>query len=240
MFREIALAMEYAHTQDVLHRDLKPGNILVTRTGVPVVTDFGLAKQLNLENEHSLTATGVLMGTLGYVAPEQADCNRRREVTRSVDVYGLGATLYRVLAGVAPFQRENLLKALDDLKTQMPLAPRALKTDVPADLERICLKCLAKSPRDRYESMHDLASDLQRFNDGKPITARPLVWHQKLAGLCRTNPVASGLAAGLGMAVLAGLVESTVLWRAAAFQQRMTGELLAKAVRLSQADDQAA
>jgi tetratricopeptide (TPR) repeat protein len=239
LFQQVAEAMEYAHQQDVVHRDLKPGNILITHDGVPVVTDFGLAKRLNLEGGHSLTATGVLMGTLGYLAPEQAD-PKRGEVTRSVDVYGLGATLYQVLTGQAPFERQNLLQALDELRTQLPTTPRALNPEIPSDLERICLKCLAKSPQDRYESMQALADDLQRFIAGRPVAARPPRLPQRLWRWCRANPVVGGLSIGLGVAVLSGLVASTILWRQAARQQTITGNLLAEAVKLSQSDDEAA
>ncbi len=196
LFRQIAEAMAYAHGQDVVHRDLKPGNILITKDGTPVVTDFGLAKRLNLEGGRSLTATGTLMGTLGYLAPEQAD-PKRREVTRSVDVYGLGATLYHVLTGHAPFERENLLKALDDLRTQSPKLPTSYNPDIPPDLERICLKCLAKSPQDRYESMQALATDLQRFVDGRRVAARPLGWNRRFWRWCNANPVIAGLSVGL-------------------------------------------
>lgn len=239
LFRGIAEALEYAHGQDVVHRDLKPGNILITPDGVPIVTDFGLAKRLNLEGENSLTATGLLIGTLGYLAPEQAD-SKRREVTRLVDVYGLGATLYRVLAGVAPFQRENLLAALDELKTHSPVPPTKLVPGIPRDLEQICLKCLAKSPQDRYESMMHLADDLQRFVDGKQIAARPRSWNQRMVGWTVANPVIGGLSVGLIVAVLFGLVASTIFWRQAVGQQEITAELLAEAIAMSHSDDSAA
>lgn len=239
LFSKIADAMEYAHEQDVVHRDLKPGNILVTPAGQPVITDFGLAKRLNLTDESSLTATGLLMGTLGYLAPEQAD-PKRREVTRKVDIYGLGATLYHVFAGQPPFERENVLKALDELKTRSPAPPTNFDPAIPADLERICLKCLAKSPTDRYASMDELANDLRRFVEGQPVAARPLKWHQRFQRWCRANPLVAALSLGLAVAVLAGLVTSVSFWRAAVAQQKITARLLIQSVEMSGFGDQAA
>lgn len=233
IFVQLAGALDYAHEQDVLHRDLKPSNILVTEGHIPVVTDFGLAKRLHLVKGQSLTATGALIGTLGYMAPEQTDSGRQ-EITRSVDVYGLGATLYQVLTGHAPLERENLVRALEELRTQTPKNPADLNPGIPADLQTICMKCLAKSPRDRYTSMQELADDLQRFAAGQPVAARGLRLWQKSVRWCQANPLVAGLSISLGAAVVAGLVASVILWQQAVHQKQQFAQMLGTAREILQ------
>jgi serine/threonine protein kinase len=161
-------AVQIAHEQGLIHRDLKPQNVLFTADGTPKLTDFGLAK--NLAAEQHLTATGDVIGTPGYMAPEQAS-GQGKHTGPATDVYGLGAILFAALTGRAPFQADSRVATLLQVVTQEPEQPSRLRADVPAALEAICLKCLAKRPEDRYPSAAALAEDLQRFLRGEAIAA---------------------------------------------------------------------
>jgi serine/threonine protein kinase len=228
LFAELADAMAYAHEQEVIHRDLKPSNILVTNQGHPVVADFGLAKRTNGIRGQSLTATGALVGTLGYLAPEQVGPGKA-EISRAVDIYGLGATLYSVLTGEAPTENENLLQGLNQLQNRRPTEPRSFDPNLPADLQLICLKCLEKSPRDRYDSMHELAADLRRFQSGQRVIARPpAVWTQ-FNRWVQANKVVASLAMGLLLAVVLGLSVTLFLWRQSEARRGEANRLLQSA-----------
>ena len=143
----VARAVDHLHAQGVVHRDLKPSNILLDRDDQPYVTDFGLAKVFVPGSE--ATATGVIAGTPSYMAPEQAS-GHSSEVGPATDIYSLGAILYELLTGEPPFRQENPLDTLLDILGREPRYPRQLNPRVPHGLELICLKCLAKSPADRY------------------------------------------------------------------------------------------
>jgi serine/threonine protein kinase len=190
----VAEAIHYAHQRGVLHRDLKPSNVLVDSDGQPHVTDFGLAKRLGDESE--LTVTGQMLGSPSYMSPEQAD-RKRGEVTSLSDVYSLGAVLYHLLSGRAPFVGETLEDTLLQLLNAEPVAPRVLNASVPRDLETICLKCLNKEPVRRYTSANALAADLGRWQSGEPIDARPVSRVEMLWRWCRRKPAV----AALGVAV---------------------------------------
>ena len=167
--RDLALALQHAHDSHVVHRDMKPGNVLMTPAGVPKITDFGLAK---VEDMFGLTQTGDRMGTPNYMSPEQVEAARGGVDSRT-DIYSLAAVLYRMLSRRVPFQADNLTTLFRDILTRAPIPPRKLQPGVPRDLQAVCLKALHKSPADRYQTAREFADDLQRFLDGKATLARP-------------------------------------------------------------------
>ncbi|MFT5324330.1 MAG: tetratricopeptide (TPR) repeat protein [Planctomycetaceae bacterium] len=163
-----AEAMHYAHTQPepVFHRDIKPANILVTEDDIPYVCDFGIAKRVSTNRE----AKDSVVGTPSYMPPEQA---RGQAVDARSDVYSLGAMLYTLIVGRPPFAAGNIMQTLQQVKELDPVAPSELDPSVSRDLEAICLKCLSKSPENRYQTAQLLADDLDNFLNDRPIVARP-------------------------------------------------------------------
>jgi tetratricopeptide (TPR) repeat protein len=238
----LARAVHFAHEQGVVHRDLKPANVLLAFSGrsesgagkasaaplserplngcVPKITDFGLAKRLE---EDSRTQTGVIMGTPSYMAPEQAE-GRVRDVGPATDVHALGAILYETLTGRPPFGEDSIFLTLEQVRTHEPKPPSRLRPKVPADLEIICLKCLAKLPAGRYATAQALADDLRRFRAGEPILARPVGTAERVVKWVRRRPALAGALALLALAVvaLAGLgMWSNHELRAAAERERL-------------------
>jgi WD40 repeat protein len=214
LLAEAAEAVHYAHMRGILHRDLKPANILVDDQGRPHVTDFGLAKRLDLDVE--LTQSGAVMGTPGYMSPEQAN-GRRGTITTATDVYGLGAVLYALLTGKAPFSGESVVDTLTRVKEQPPEPPRKHNPKLPRDLDVICLKCLEKDPRRRYSSAAALADDLRAWLESRPIAARAVGTLERAALFVHRKPVLAA-AYGLTAAVvfLLGFGGTIArLWRAA-------------------------
>jgi serine/threonine protein kinase len=230
----IARAVHHSHTQGILHRDLKPGNILLARKGeipnaksqaelpgaaaasgfrasefIPKVADFGLAKLLEnrgadtkSDSGGALTRTGEILGTPSYMPPEQAS-GAITNIGPTADVYALGAMLYEMLTGRPPFQSPDPVQTLMLVLTRDPVSPRTLQPDLPRDLETICLKCLEKSPNKRYESARELADDLHRYLDGRPITARPVGAFERAAKWARRNKT---LAALFAVSLAAGVL----------------------------------
>lgn len=168
LLEPVALAMHAIHQRGVIHRDLKPHNILMASDGTPKVTDFGIAKS---DHDGSQTQTGAILGTPSYMAPEQAE-GRTKDVGPEADVYSLGAILYECLTGRPPFLAASPLETMRQVLEQDPLPPRMLNRTVDIDLERIVLKCLQKDPRERYATAEAFAEDLRRFRDGEPVLAR--------------------------------------------------------------------
>jgi len=194
--RTLARAVHYAHQRGVLHRDLKPSNVLIDSSGHPRLTDFGLAKRF--ENGASLSASGQIIGSPSYMPPEQA-APQRGAVSPASDVYSLGAILYHLVTGRAPFVADSLEGTVMAVLHAEPIAPRLLNNDVPRDVETICLKCLQKNPLRRYASAEALADDLDLYLSGEPIRARPISVVEKLGRWCRRKP---GAAATIGLLLL--------------------------------------
>lgn len=180
-----AEAIAHVHERGALHRDLKPGNILVDDDGCPYVTDFGLAKLL--EGDSTLTDTGTPIGTPAYMSPEQAE-GQPEHVTVATDVYGLGAILYALLTERGPFDGLPPLETLRQVVNNQPKPPRFFNQSVPDALETICLKCLEKEPRRRYRSAQALVEDLHNWLGSRPITARPVGPVGRISLWCRRNP----------------------------------------------------
>ncbi len=166
--RQAAMALEHAHANDVLHRDVKPSNLLIDEKGHLWITDFGLAR---IGGGLDLTQTGEALGTPRYMSPEQA-LGRRTPLDGRTDVYSLGATLYEVLTLATPFPGEDRLDLLRRITQEEPIPPRKIDPRIPVELETIVLKAMAKVPADRYATAADLADDLGRFLDDRPIRAR--------------------------------------------------------------------
>jgi tetratricopeptide (TPR) repeat protein/tRNA A-37 threonylcarbamoyl transferase component Bud32 len=166
----LAEAAQVAHEAGIVHRDLKPGNILLTREGSPKISDFGLARCF--DRDGTITLSGLHIGTPSYMAPEQAE-GKTSEIGPAADIYALGAILYEMLTGRPPFRGETSAETIRQLTTQEPVPPSRLNSRVPRDLQTISLQCLNKDPRRRYSSAAALAQDIRRFQNAKPITARP-------------------------------------------------------------------
>ncbi len=192
----VARAVDHLHSQGIVHRDLKPSNILLDDDGAPYVTDFGLAKVFGLGSE--MTATGVIAGTPSYMAPEQAS-GHGADVGPMADVYSLGAILYELLTGRPPFCEENPLETLMGVLGREPALPRQLNPRIPRQLELICLKCLAKSPEDRYASADALADDLEHFARGEALELRLPHLTQRFFSWTRRQPALASRLGALGL-----------------------------------------
>lgn len=203
----ISQAVDYAHQQGVVHRDLKPQNVLLTKDGRPLVTDFGLAKQMG--ELDGLTVSGQLVGTPSFMSPEQAQ-GRIEEVGPLSDVYALGAVLYHLLTGRPPFHTASMLETLKQVIERDPLSPRSLNPEVNKDLETICLKCLQKDASKRYASAQQLADDLRRFIEGRDILARPISHVEKAWRWCRRRPSTAALITMTAIVLLIGV--PGILW----------------------------
>ena len=193
LMAKVVRAVEYAHSRGVLHRDLKPGNILLDDRGEPLVSDFGLAKLLDANND--LTRSLTTFGTAGFIAPEQAG-GAAADFTAAADVYSLGAVLFNLLAGRPPFLGSNPVSVIRQAsETQAPKL-RSLAPSLDRDLETMCARCLERDPKARYQSTGDLAADLEHWISGRPILARPVLPPTRVWRWSRRNPklVAAGVA----------------------------------------------
>ena len=218
LLQQLADAVQHAHTRGILHRDIKPGNVLLKRrtssespadqglaaslTGYAVaLTDFGLAKVI--DNARDATLTRAIVGTPSYMSPEQAEGDSTAVGTAS-DVYALGAILYQLLTGRPPHHRESHLATLEAVRSEEPVPPRRIETATPRDLESICLKCLEKDPERRYASAAELLRDLNRFARGLPVQARPIARSERAWRWCVRNPLLAASLAALFIAIVTG------------------------------------
>jgi serine/threonine protein kinase/tetratricopeptide (TPR) repeat protein len=248
----LARAIQAVHERGILHRDLKPANVLISPlpsggegsgvrgVGIPKITDFGLAKRLpadpqaaTMVGEANLTQSGAVVGTPSYMAPEQA-AGRIRDIGPAADVYALGAILYEMLTGRPPFRGETPTDTIFQVLHDDTVPPRRLQPRVPRDLETICLKCLMKEPARRYTSAGDLADDLERFLEGRPITARPVGRVEKMVRWARRKPALAALYVALALLVVAAVaglfvwqqVEHDYEQQALAFQHQQNEQAL--------------
>jgi len=202
MLAKVVRAVAYAHSQGILHRDLKPGNILLDGKGEPLVSDFGLAKWLDATTD--LTRTLTVFGTPGYIAPEQAQ-SAAASLTPAADVYSLGAILFELLVGRLPFVGEHALSVIQQATATAAPKLRGFNKSLDRDLETICARCLEREPAARYQTAAKLADDLERWCDGRPIRARPVPPPVKLWRWSRRNPplaLAAAACLALGAAVV--------------------------------------
>jgi serine/threonine protein kinase len=205
LMEKVARAVQFAHSRKILHRDLKPGNILLSEAGEPYVGDFGLAKSFDSPQEpvHPDEATP---GTPAYMSPEQSG-GRAEVVGAATDTWALGVVLFELLTGELPF-KGNRNEILDAIRTAAPPAPRKLRRGLDRSLEAIVLRCLKKDPKERYPSTGALAEDLKRWRLGEPTIARPEWWPARLWRSVRRHPAVSSAAAVTLAFVTAGLLHS--------------------------------
>lgn len=229
IMKSAAETIQFAHDHNVVHRDLKPGNILVDAHGQPLITDFGIAH--SIDDRQSAEQADALMGTAEYMSPEQAS---GEAVGPPGDVYSLGATLYCLLTGRPPFQSSNPLDTLLAVLQSEPVPPRRLNERIPRDLELICLKCMEKRPENRYASAQEIADELGRFLTGEPVLVHPVGNVGTFIRWTRRQPRMAALATGLVVSFTAALVIS-VYYNFQLNMQRAIALEAERSARLSEA-----
>jgi len=201
---KVARTVHYAHEHGILHRDVKPGNILLANNGEPHLTDFGLARLV--EADSTITGTREVLGTPSYMAPEQA-AGETTKLGKTTDVYGLGAVLYQLLTGQPPFAGGTTYETVKLLLDTEPRPPRSLNAKIDRELSTICLKCLEKDPKRRYSSALALAEDLEHWSKHEPIRAKPSGFFTHGRKWVRRNPAMAALVAALtALAAAAGWI----------------------------------
>jgi TolB-like protein/predicted Ser/Thr protein kinase len=217
LIAKLARTVQYAHEHGILHRDIKPGNVLLDRDGEPNLTDFGLARLI--ETDSTITRTMEVLGTPSYIAPEQA-AGGNAPLTAATDVYGLGTVLYQLLTGQPPFAGGTTFETVRLVLESSPRKPRLWNPKVDRELETICLKCLEKDPQRRYSSALALAEDLERWLTHLPIRARRSGIITRNRKWVRRNPAIAVLAALL---LLAAAALATLLWQSEAVAPLASG-----------------
>lgn len=195
LLADVARAVHYAHQRGILHRDLKPANILLDETGRPLVSDLGLAKQI--QSDSNLTQTGAIVGTPAYMPPEQAAA--KKEITTAADIYSIGAMLYEVLTGKLPHQGETPVATLMQVLEADIVPPREIDRRIDRSLALICMKCLQRDPNQRYSSAAALAEDLESWLQGRLVSVRPPTFTSSIGELLRTNLRTAAGAAVIGL-----------------------------------------
>ncbi len=204
----VARAVQFAHQRGILHRDLKPGNLLIDADGTPYVADFGLARRL--DSDSSMTRTGQVVGSPSYMSPEQA--RGEKVLTTSADVYSLGAMLYELLTGKPPFRGASVAETLKQVLDNDPSHPRSINAVADRDLSIITMKCLEKEPSRRYDSAAMLADELGRWLAGEPIRARPVNRFERGWRWTKRNPLPAGLATAFVLSLVGGTVGMAALY----------------------------
>lgn len=214
----LARAIHFAHENGIIHRDLKPGNVLLASDGTLKIADFGLAGRLGVSEGATLTLDGVHLGTPSYMAPEQASGSASTSASRcpGADIYGLGAILYEMLTGRPPFRGETVAETQRQVIHEEPVPPALLNPRTPRDLQTICLKCLQKSPEQRYASALELAEDLDRFVNGDPIKARPVSHVERAVRWVRRRPAPAALVLTVSALLVLAAALGVGAWRTAA------------------------
>ena len=208
LLRQIGSGLHHAHEHKIVHRDMKPANVLVDDSGRPLVTDFGLA--LKEDVEESGSSKGKVVGTIVYMAPEQAAENHER-IDRRADIYAVGLMMYEMLTGERPF-RGNAQAQLHQKAHDDPTPLRKLRPSIPLDLETICLKCLQRLPNRRYDTAKDFVAELNRYRDGQPILARPVSKAEYAYRWCQRNQAVASLLTMFVMTLTIGLISTTYFW----------------------------
>lgn len=237
---QVSLALASAHSHGILHRDLKPHNVMVdANTDRAMLADFGLAKLT--DGDQQLTATEAAMGSPPYMSPEQT--RDAGKVTTASDIYGIGATLYHLITGRPPFQAASAIVTMLQVQTKDPVLPRELNASIPKDLETICLKCLDKECANRYDSADVLANELARFQCGEPIQARPIGKLARAWRWCKRNPALAALCTTIAVVLLIGMLTTSSFAVKAEVQRRradMKAELASKHERDSKVQEELA
>ena len=229
--RKLAEALHYAHLQGIIHRDVKPANVMIDAKGDPHLMDFGLARL-----EHSaaqLTQDGTVMGTPAYMSPEQA-AGAGDRITPASDQYSLGVVLYQLLAGRTPFDGPPQVVIYNVLHRPIPNL-RSVKPDISRDLETVCTKSLARLAADRYATCGSFADDLGRWLRDDPVRARPLGVAERFLRWCRREPLVAGLSAAILLVMAIGFIVSSVQWVRAEWEAKRANDAVEQEKQSAQA-----